>query len=189
MAAQDLGGHGVEGAEPAQALPLGTDQGERALAHLARGLVGEGDHQHLRRPGLALGEDVRDARGEHARLARARAGEDEQRAFGVEHGLALFGVEAFEPFGVDAAIGRTPMLRRAGGGALRNGAIVSEIGVAKTGRNVLAGILAQVFLAFRRETIERDLVGERRVVVRTRLARMRLRRVFGRELVVREGNV
>jgi hypothetical protein len=67
--------------------------------------------------------------------------------------------------------------------------IVSEIGVAKTGRNVLAGILAQVFLAFRRETIERDLVGERRVVVRTRLARMRLRRVFGRELVVREGNV
>jgi hypothetical protein len=43
MAAQDLGGHRVEGAQPAQALGLGADDVGDPLAHLARGLVGEGD--------------------------------------------------------------------------------------------------------------------------------------------------
>ena len=60
-----------------------------ALAHLLRGLVGEGDGQQLagaRAPGL---HEPGDAMGEHARLARAGAGQDQQRAVAVGHGGAL----------------------------------------------------------------------------------------------------
>ena len=41
-----------------------------------------------------LVDQARDARGEDARLAGAGAGEDEQGAFDVQHGLALRGVES-----------------------------------------------------------------------------------------------
>ena len=75
-----------------------------ALAHLLRGLVGEGDGQDLagaRAPGL---HEPGDAVGEHARLARAGAGQDEQRAVAVGHGLALGRVEALQQ-GLDAVVG------------------------------------------------------------------------------------
>jgi hypothetical protein len=39
---------------------------------------------------------MRDAVGEDPRLARARAGDDEQRSFGRENGLALGGVQVGE---------------------------------------------------------------------------------------------
>ena len=45
---------------------------------------------------LRGGEQVGDAVGEHARLARAGAGQDEQRTVGVGDGLALRLVEAGE---------------------------------------------------------------------------------------------
>ncbi len=45
MATQDLCGHRVEGAQPAQPLGRGADQVADPFAHLARGLVGEGDDQ------------------------------------------------------------------------------------------------------------------------------------------------
>ena len=51
MAAQHLGADGVEGAQPLHAFDHAADQGADALLHLARGLVGEGDAQHLARPG------------------------------------------------------------------------------------------------------------------------------------------
>jgi hypothetical protein len=59
-------------------------------------LFGEGDRQHARRGHRALLQQPRDARGEHARLAAARAGED-QRVAGIEgYGGELLRVEAFE---------------------------------------------------------------------------------------------
>ena len=41
-------------------------------------------------------DQARDARGEHARLAGAGAGEHEQRAVDVQHGFALRGIESGE---------------------------------------------------------------------------------------------
>jgi hypothetical protein len=51
MAAQDLGADRVEGAEPAHALDLRAEHDADPVAHLARGLVGEGDGQDLPRAG------------------------------------------------------------------------------------------------------------------------------------------
>ena len=67
-----------------------------ALAHLARGLVGERDREDL--PGLRLvGVDQEgDAVREHARLAAAGAGEDQQRPLAVRDGLALGLVEVLQ---------------------------------------------------------------------------------------------
>ena len=59
-------------------------------------------------------EDVRDARGEHARLAGARAGEHQDGTIQRFHGLALLGIEIGE-------IGRRPRAHRACGNAARHG--------------------------------------------------------------------
>ena len=95
MAAQDAGGDGVEGAEPE---PGGgaPDQALHAADHLARRLVGEGDREHLPRPGAAGGEDVGEARGEHAGLAGAGAGQHQQRAVQRLRCLALLRIQAVE---------------------------------------------------------------------------------------------
>ena len=50
-----------------------------ALAHLAGGLVGEGDGEDAIGPHAAA-QQLGDAEGDDARLARAGAGEDEQRS-------------------------------------------------------------------------------------------------------------
>ena len=52
---------------------------DHALAHLARGLVGEGDREDLAGPRVAGGEQVGDAPGQHPGLARPGARDDEQR--------------------------------------------------------------------------------------------------------------
>ena len=67
-----------------------------ALLHLLRRLVRERDREDLVRLDADRGEQVRDAIGEHARLARARAGDHEQRALGGQHGLPLGGVQVGE---------------------------------------------------------------------------------------------
>ena len=115
VGAQDAGADGVEGAQPhaarAQVVGAAGQQRLDAGAHLAGGLVGEGDGQdapgrHPRRahqPGDAVGDD--------ARLARARSGQDEQRAGGPGHGLALGGVEAVEVEGGEVG----PLRGRHGG--------------------------------------------------------------------------
>jgi hypothetical protein len=71
---------------------LRLQQRLRPLAHLARGLVRERDREDARGVGTPLHE-VRDLRGDHARLAAARAGEHEQRAVDVAHRVALRGVQ------------------------------------------------------------------------------------------------
>src|SRR3546814_16385397 len=58
--------------------------------------LGEGDREDFRGPRLAGVEQVRESCGEARRLARARAGEDEQRTLGGQHRLALGGVEAVQ---------------------------------------------------------------------------------------------
>ena len=68
----------------------------RGAAHLARGLVREGDGEDLVRLRAARADQVRDPVGEHARLAGAGAGDHEQRAFRGEDGLALGGVQVGE---------------------------------------------------------------------------------------------
>ena len=73
-----------------------ADEQLHALAHLLRGLVGERDREDLPRAGLAGADQVSDPVGEHARLPRARAGEDQQRALAVQDGLALRLVEALQ---------------------------------------------------------------------------------------------
>ena len=95
---------GVEGHHPHRARDAADEQLD-ALAHLGRGLVGEGDREDLARLGLAGADQVRDPVREHARLARAGAREDQQRPFAVRDGVALGRVQALEE-GVDGGVGR-----------------------------------------------------------------------------------
>ena len=67
-----------------------------AADHLVGGLVGEGDEQDLVRRYNASLDRVRGATADHPRLARAGAGQDEERAARGEDGLALGVVEVAE---------------------------------------------------------------------------------------------
>ena len=60
-----------------------------ALLHLARGLVGEGHGEDLGGVGAAGRDQVADAGGQHARLARAGAGQHENGPVRRLDGLAL----------------------------------------------------------------------------------------------------
>ncbi len=95
LAAQDAHARGVERHDPHRLGP-GPDERRDALAHLGGGLVGEGDREDLARLHAAGGEEVGDAVGEHARLARPGSRDDEQRAALVEDGLALLGVQPLQ---------------------------------------------------------------------------------------------
>jgi hypothetical protein len=95
---------GVEGHDPHRA-GAAPEQALDALAHLLGGLVGERDRQDLVGPGLPRVVEVGDAVGQHARLARAGAGEDEQRAVAVHDRLALGRVHPLEE-AFDVLIGR-----------------------------------------------------------------------------------
>ena len=60
------------------------DHRRQPLAHFVRRLVRESDRQDVLRR-HALRDEKRHARRDHARLARARAREDEQRPLGRAH--------------------------------------------------------------------------------------------------------
>jgi hypothetical protein len=74
------------------ACPFARQQFVDALLHFAGGLVREGHAEDVARGDAAL-DHVRDAKSDDAGLARARAGQDEHRAFDGFHGLALLRVE------------------------------------------------------------------------------------------------
>ncbi len=93
VAAQNLRGDRVEGADPAQPLGHRPDDVGDPRAHLAGGLVGEGDRQQLPRPGAASGEDVRQPRRQHPGLAGAGARQHQHRPVDRLHGLALLRVQ------------------------------------------------------------------------------------------------
>ncbi len=91
VAPEDAHARRVEGRHPHR-LDHRPDEVADALAHLGGGLVGERDGEDVRRP-HALVDQVGDAVGEHAGLARAGTGDDEQRPVGVHDGVELIGVE------------------------------------------------------------------------------------------------
>ena len=95
LAAQDAAARSVEGEDP-EPLAGAAEQPLQALLHLARRLVREGDRENLVRLRTDGVDQVRDAIGEDAGLPGARAGDDEQRPFGGEHGLPLRGIEVGE---------------------------------------------------------------------------------------------
>ena len=113
MAAQDLHADGVERAEPGHAFDGAAHQVADALLHLARRLVGEGDGQDLGAARATRAHDVGDARGEHARLAGARARQHEHGPVDRLDGSALLGVE------IGHVGGRGHAERPRGDGALR----------------------------------------------------------------------
>ncbi len=76
-----------------RAAAAGAQKFADALLHHARGFVRERDGENRTRR-HALLDQMRHAIGDHARLARARAREHQQRPFGSEHSFALAFVEA-----------------------------------------------------------------------------------------------
>ena len=72
---------------------IGAEQLGDARAHLAGRLVGESHGENSLRGDAALGDQIRDSRRQHARLARSGAGEHEQRSSGIFDGLTLGGIE------------------------------------------------------------------------------------------------
>ena len=95
LAAQDPAARGVERHHPRGARGR-ADEVLDALAHLPRRLVRERDREDLGRLDADRAEQVRDAAGEDARLSRARAGDHEHRAFGVQDGLPLRRIQVGE---------------------------------------------------------------------------------------------
>ena len=97
--AQNLGADRVERAEPRHRL-LRTGEDSNPLAHLPRGLVGEGHRQDLMGAGAAGRNDVRDSGGQDARLAHAGAGENENRPVQRLDRPALLFVQPLEVGGI-----------------------------------------------------------------------------------------
>ena len=105
VAAQHAGAERVEGAHGHVPAAL-ADEGEDARAHLGGGLVGERHGQDVPRLDALHADQVRDAVGQHARLARAGAGQDQQRPVGGADGACLLGIER----ATDARRGRLALL-------------------------------------------------------------------------------
>jgi hypothetical protein len=90
---QELQAQRMEGAHGQRGGILAGNQLADTLAHLARGLVGEGDRRDLGGSQLSPLDQVGDLLGDHRGLARAGAGEHEQRAVAVFDGAQLLRVE------------------------------------------------------------------------------------------------
>ena len=93
----------VEGHHPHRARAAAEQQLD-ALAHLLRRLVRERDREDLVGARHPRALEKRDPVRQHARLARSRAGEDQQRPLAMGDRVALRGVEARQQL-LDAALG------------------------------------------------------------------------------------
>ena len=93
MTPQQLDADRVEGAEPWHAFDGAADQNADTLFHFAGGLVGKGHSQDLAWPGFAERQDMRDAGGQNARLARTGTSQDEHRTFRRFNRQSLFRIE------------------------------------------------------------------------------------------------
>ena len=117
----------MEGAYP-HATGAAGNECRQTLTHLGRGLVGKRDGKDL--PGLnaQVAEHMCDSEGQDAGLARAGAGEHQQRALGGQDRLALGGIKAVD---VD---------ERLGGFGCRRGSVVdvkrNELGLRRGGGGV-----------------------------------------------------
>lgn len=100
-----------------------------ARLHLGGGLVGEREPEDLLGPGALRGDEPGDAAGEDLRLARAGAGDDQERAGAMRDGRALAVVEPVQECvggGGRRARRGAGRAHRAFGGRRSNGAVVSR---------------------------------------------------------------
>ena len=95
VAAQDAHAGRVERRHP-HTLRHRPNEGADAVAHLAGGLVGEGDGQDLERRQAVMVDQVGDAMGEHAGLARPRPGHHQKRSAGMGDRLVLGRVQVLQ---------------------------------------------------------------------------------------------
>jgi hypothetical protein len=93
--AQNPAAGGVEGEDPDPARDLRQEVLE-AGSHLAGRLVREGDREDLVRLDPNGGDEMGHAMRQHTGLAGARAGDDEERPFGVRDRLTLGGIQVGE---------------------------------------------------------------------------------------------
>ena len=103
---QDPHAGGVERGHP-HLLGDRADEGADPVLHLVGGLVGEGDGEDLEGADALVADQVGDAVREHAGLAGAGAGDDEQRPVDVGDGLRLDRVQPLEERVVGGAHGAT----------------------------------------------------------------------------------
>ena len=107
--AEDPGAERVERAGLDVAALL-ADQADDPLAELGRGAVGERDREDPPRGDPVHADEVRDPVGQHAGLARAGAGEDQQRSLGRRDRARLLRVERpddlLDPFRAAGGDGR-----------------------------------------------------------------------------------
>ena len=73
---------------------VGLQQRRHARPHLFGGLVGEGDGEDAIGRRQAGRDDVSDPMRDDTRLPRTGAGQNEHGAIGVQHSLALLGIES-----------------------------------------------------------------------------------------------
>jgi len=92
MRAQHAVAQAVEGADP-HAARVDGQHGGKARHHLLGRLVGEGHRENAGRRNLPGADEICDARGQHARLAAARAGQYQRGLGGEFNSGALFGIE------------------------------------------------------------------------------------------------
>ena len=75
---------------------VGAEQRLDARPHLFGRLVGERDREDFVRLRVAVADEIGDAAGDDAGLARPGAGEDQQRPLDMKNRFALFGIERLE---------------------------------------------------------------------------------------------
>ena len=94
VAAEHLGGDGVEGTKPGHALDRIADNAADTLAHFACRLVREGDAQDFGRVGFTREDQMGKSGCQCGRLAGASPRQHENGTIGCEYGFALWRVQA-----------------------------------------------------------------------------------------------
>ena len=117
--AQDLDADRMKCAEPGHALRRAGKHRD-ALAHLARGFVGERHRENFVSASAPRGDQMGDARGEHPGLADPRAGQNKDRTVKRLDGAPLLVVEPCE-------IGRLPVRARRAERARRAALLVGSL--------------------------------------------------------------
>ena len=166
VAAQDAGTERVERAGLHVAAGLLADQGDDPLAQLPGGPIREGDREDLPGRDATDADEIGHPMGEHTRLARPGAGQDEQRPVGRRDGPCLLRVEvAGDPRG--EGLGRGDPLGGARGGR-RDGRLGWERRLVREERRLggqgrLTTEVEPGLVWFGRGTVERDVGGRREV--------------------------
>ncbi len=87
----------VERANP-HAVDVDGKHARQTRLHLFRRLVGKSHRQDAVGVSLPRADEIGDARGEHARLATSRPGQDQRGSGGQFDGGTLFGIETLQQF-------------------------------------------------------------------------------------------